>query len=268
MDKKKLTDIAKDKGFISSIYNYCDRWCERCPQTSKCLLYAINEEDFSDPETRDIHNKAFWNRLSGILADTLDLINEKAAAEGIDLDSLDLDKLEEKDLSVIRVADNHDISHAAMAYSQMTEDWFNEAGVFSVKDEKDALSDLLVAGNKYNLQDEDLEDALKVIRWYQHQIYAKLIRAISGRIEEDAEISEEADKYARDSDGSAKVALIGIDRSIAAWIIIDNRIPTFERDDVKAIMTHLDKLMKKIENDFPDARAFLRPGFDRIDLNS
>lgn len=263
-----MTDIAKDKRFISGIYNYCDRWCERCTQTSRCLHFAINEEDFSDPESRDVHNEAFWKRLSGILSDTLDLINEKAAAEGIDLTSLDLDKLDEKDRSVIRVADDHEISRAAMSYSQMTEDWFNEAGLFSGKDEKEDLGDLLVAGNKYNLQDEDLEDALNVIRWYQHQIYAKLIRALSGRIEEEAEISEGPDEYAKDSDGSAKVAIIGIDRSIAAWGIIDNRIASFDRDDIKTIIMHLDKLKKKIEIDFPEARAFLRPGFDHIDLNS
>jgi hypothetical protein len=25
--------------FVSGIYNYCDRWCERCPVTAKCYLY-------------------------------------------------------------------------------------------------------------------------------------------------------------------------------------------------------------------------------------
>ena len=30
-----------DQGFIPSIHNYCDRWCERCPFTSRCRAYAI-----------------------------------------------------------------------------------------------------------------------------------------------------------------------------------------------------------------------------------
>ena len=28
------------EGFIVGIFNYCDRWCERCPLTSRCLVFA------------------------------------------------------------------------------------------------------------------------------------------------------------------------------------------------------------------------------------
>jgi hypothetical protein len=35
----------------------------------------------------------------------------------------------------------------------------------------------------------------------------------------------------------------------------------------QAILAHLERLRRRIEKDFPDARGFLRPGFDRIDLN-
>lgn len=265
MDKKKLIDLAKDKRFIKGIYNYCDQWCERCPHTSKCLNYSIVKEEFADPETRDLHNEAFWNRLSGVLAESLELLNEKAAEEGLDLNSLDLDKLEEKDHLVMGAAEGHDISRAAKAYSRMTEEWFHDAEIFSVKTETEDPNDLLVSGNKYNFQNEEMEDALKVVRWYQNQIYTKLIRAISSRIEEDAEISEGSDKYARDSDGSAKVALIGIDRSISAWGIIHNHFPN---PDIRHLIANLDRLRRRIEKDFPDARSFIRPGFDRIDLNS
>ena len=27
-------------GFIVGVYNYCDRWCERCPLTSRCRVFA------------------------------------------------------------------------------------------------------------------------------------------------------------------------------------------------------------------------------------
>lgn len=264
MDKKKLIDLAKDKRFIKGIYNYCDRWCERCPHTLKCLNYFIVKEEFADPETRDLDSEAFWNRLSGILAESLELINEKAAVEGLDLNSLHLDKLEEKNHLVMGAAEGHDISRAAKAYSRMTEEWFNEAEILSVKAEKGDSGSLLVPENKYIYQNDEMEDALKVVSWYQNQIYAKLIRAISSRIEEDAKISEGSDKYARDSDGSAKVALIGIDRSISAWGIIHNHFPN---PDIRHIIANLDRLRGRIEKDFPDARAFIRPGFDRIDLN-
>ena len=40
---------ARDPKLIPGIYNYCDRWCERCPFTSRCMVYAMGEEDRDDP---------------------------------------------------------------------------------------------------------------------------------------------------------------------------------------------------------------------------
>ncbi len=105
---------------------------------------------------------------------------------------------------------------------------------------------------------------VQVIRWYQHQIYIKLMRAIRGKLEEKPET---IDAYAKDSDGSAKVALIGIDRSIAAWGEMRNHLP-FHDNDILAILSHLNRLCRKVEKVFPAARAFIRPGFDKINLNS
>ena len=67
-----------------------------------------------------------------------------------------------------------------------------------------------------------LKDAVEVIRWYQHLIHARLMRAVRGELEERSEFPDE---FPKDSDGSAKVALIAIDRSIAAWGTIRNQVP-------------------------------------------
>ena len=45
MDKNNIVKIAQNSQYIEGIYNYCDRWCERCPMTSRCLNYAITEEN-------------------------------------------------------------------------------------------------------------------------------------------------------------------------------------------------------------------------------
>ena len=34
--EKRLRGLTRDPRSISGIYNYCDRWCERCPMTSRC----------------------------------------------------------------------------------------------------------------------------------------------------------------------------------------------------------------------------------------
>ena len=72
--------------------------------------------------------------------------------------------------------------------------------------------------------------------------------------------------FPRDSDGSAKVALIGIDRSISAW---GEMIKHFQDQDDKIvdIIAHLNGLRERTEIEFPKARAFVRPGFDEINSN-
>lgn len=74
-------------------------------------------------------------------------------------------------------------------------------------------------------------------------------------------------EFPRDSDGSAKVALIAIDRSIAAWGVMRKHFPERE-NNMLDILVHLDRLRKGVEKTFPNARAFIRPGFDKIDHES
>jgi len=109
-----------------------------------------------------------------------------------------------------------------------------------------------------------LDDALEVVRWYQHQIYVKLMRAVRGSLDDDPENEE---GFQKDSDGSAKVALIGIDRSLAAWGGVRRSLPFFEQETVRLLL-HLERLRREVEKAFPQARAFIRPGFDRIALQS
>ena len=83
----------------------------------------------------------------------------------------------------------------------------------------------------------------------------KTIRALSGQKEE-----FEAD-CPKDSDGSAKVALVGIDRSIAAWRMMQISLPEREESIVPLIL-QLERLRRRLEKGFPEARGFIRPGFD------
>lgn len=267
MDKEKLKEMAKDEQFISGIYNYCDRWCEHCPQTSRCLNYAMGEEEFADPEARDIRNKAFWVKISQTFQGALELLEEMAASRGIDLNTLDFEQSEDENLIVQEKTRSHGLSRSAMAYSDKVEDWFNGTAAFFENSGEEGSGPLL-PGNESAPGKSEIEESLEIVRWYQHQIYVKTTRAISGRVKEESEASNVVERLARDSDGSAKVALIGIDRSIGAWSIIGSGFPFFRRNDVKDMLTLLERLRRRIEKEFPDARGFIRPGFDPIDFNS
>ena len=127
MDKEKVKKLAQNKQFITGIYNYCDRWCERCPFTSRCLNFALGDEQFADPESRDITNKLFWQKLSETFQVTLDLVKEAAEREGIDLDSLDIEELAEEERFNEEVTKSHECCRAAKAYGEMVDDWFDSA---------------------------------------------------------------------------------------------------------------------------------------------
>ena len=43
MNLVDLTDLTDNPDFIEGIYNYCDRWCERCPLTARWANVKIVE---------------------------------------------------------------------------------------------------------------------------------------------------------------------------------------------------------------------------------
>jgi hypothetical protein len=65
----------------------------------------------------------------------------------------------------------------------------------------------------------------------------------------------------RDYDGSAKVALLAVQRSIHAWSQLFGILPEKE-DDFLQILSMLQKIKTMAEKEFPNALAFIRPGFD------
>lgn len=84
MRMKDIGELAKNPDFISGIHNYCDRWCERCPLTARCLVYATEEAD-SDGGSRDISNAAFWQKLASTFQETKEMISKWAEENGVDL---------------------------------------------------------------------------------------------------------------------------------------------------------------------------------------
>jgi hypothetical protein len=216
-------------------------------------LYATELEDEDDtPESRDIQNEAFWHKLSSIFQETREMVMEWAQEAGIDLSEIN----EEDEIRLRKKrsqADNHPLARAGKKYANATSDWFREFDrIVEVSDLAKTESDIEEA--------ERLVDAREIIHWYQYQIAVKTMRALSSRSDE---LDEEPDEFPRDSDGSAKVALLGIDRSIAAWRLMQLSVPD-RADSIVPLILQLETLRYRLERKFPDARDFVRPGFDEV----
>jgi hypothetical protein len=260
MDKEQLKRLAADPRFISGIYNYCDRWCERCPFTSRCMNYALSEEEFDSAESKDMNNQAFWDKLHGVFQVTLEMVKESAEEMGIDLNAIDYEESAKEQELVHKMVKDKPYTQAAFAYAEMVTEWFdsNEDLLQSKPEELLSQAQAEIPAAQPDADALRIQDYLEIIRWYQHQIYVKLCRAASGMIRGELEYVE---YFPEDANGSAKVAILGIERSIAAWGGLLLEFPDHE-DPILDVLVALKKLLRQVDAAFPDARAFVRPGFD------
>ena len=260
MNKEDLKNLAENPNFISGIYNYCDRWCERCPFTSRCMVFAMDEQQPDNPAAHDLNSEAFWQAMNDTLRVTLEMLHEMAEEQGIDLDALDVEADVEEQRRIEEAARNHECARAAEVYANMVDAWFESAeDLFAEKeDELNLRVRVGISGDDPHADAASIEDAVEIIRWYQYQIEVKLLRALHGALEERPAILED---FPKDSDGSAKVALIAMDRSIAAWGELYRQLPGAQ-DEILDLLVQLDRLRRKTEQEFPEARDFVRPGFD------
>lgn len=260
MDKEQLKRLAKDPRFISGIYNYCDRWCERCPFTSACMNYALSEEESDSAESKDMNNQAFWGKLHNVFQVTLEMIQESAEEMSIDLNDIDDEGFARQEELVHKMVEDKPYTRDAFSYAEMVSEWFdsNDDALQSKGEELLAQAQAEIPASQPETDALKIKDCLEIIRWYQHQIYVKLCRAASGMIRGEL---EESDYLPKDANGSAKVAILGIERSIAAWGGLLHEFPDQE-NPILDVLVALKRLLRQVDAAFPDARAFVRPGFD------
>jgi len=245
------------------------------------MVYATEraESISDDPESRDINNAKFWQKLEGIFRETHALILEWAEEMGVDLESTEAEAAIVERGKQREEAKEHPLSLSARHYAQMVQQWFKEE--FAV--EENVHDD--ITGKAHSAEEDiGVTDAIEVIRWYQFFIAAKTYRALMG-LEDigDEEVSDiNVDPFSdddfddedvllaaacHDSDGSAKIALIAIDRSLSAWRLMQNALPE-KTESTVPMLIELEKLRRGIEQIFPRARDFVRPGFDEVGSES
>ena len=264
MKPEEILKRAKNPKHILGIYNYCDRWCERCSFTSRCLNFDMSSVREKNLEKLDVENKEYWEEIENIFKDTMKLIAHIAEKQGIDLSKVDKAEVEKemkKSKDADKKANKHIISTEAKMYNKIVDKFFKQEKELFVRKEKEMNKHLQLGINEKKIISEadEIKDCFEIISWYNPQIWVKMMRALSGKFEGE-EFADE-NEFPRDSDGSAKVALIGIDRSIAAWGKLQQLFPE-KTDELISVLLHLDRLRKQIEKEFPKARSFKRAGFD------
>ena len=259
MRRKSLATLAQNPDFISGIYNYCDRWCERCPLTSRCLVYATEQDDDASPTSCDAENSKFWQNLMPYRAQADELIPEWAKHAGVDLNTSEENQPSGRRRK--RSVDKHPLVKAGKDYANAASDWFRaldqtiDVSIISfIANGADAAATSTELDPEVTLP---FESAREVIQWYQYQISVKTMRALSTHND------QLDDTETNDSDGSAKVALIGVDRSIAAWRFMQLSLPE-RSESIVPLILQLACFRNSLLKTFPKASEFIRPGFDEL----
>lgn len=229
--------------YIDFISSYCDRWCERCAFTDRCSAYAVQvatamcDGDFSaglelavgtpPPHTEQdrLRREEFLEEL-----DDLTPTQEEAAAWEREMDEQE-ERLDELPLTT-----------SAETVWLLGQGW--------LADHTERLS---------SHPSPAVAEALQVAAWDCFFIPVKLHRALHGRDTFQRGEAPDDDPVQNDWNGTAKVALISIDRSIQAW---DTLAHATADPDAVQVAGALRSLQRDVEQGFPDAWRFKRPGFD------
>jgi hypothetical protein len=228
---------------IESISSYCDGWCDRCRFTSRCSAYAVQVAlgmcgDFGEAVELAV----------GVPGDVQ--AAPAAYASGVTADG----ELVEPATQVLRETLEKEAARVAQIRATPI---MRQATQVTIQAYQwlEPKAEALAAG-----PDALLVEALAIVRWDSGFVAAKLARALRGRdrCEHDGQIEDE-DAIQNDWNGSAKVALISLERSEAAW----QTIADATRDaDAAALGRAIGDLRTAVERAFPDAHRFVRPGFD------
>lgn len=247
------------KKFIPEIYNYCDRWCERCDFNDRCKLYYNEQMQLQ----KNHGNDDFVQIVTRNLTETLELIKAIAEEKGIDFDAPSVDneeltKEEVEDNQKFNTTIEHPLAIAAQEYTNETDEWLK--GNEYLEDEKVKLFNNIELGIHLDESDKALriiDDALSVIEWYQIQISVKICSAVRCFLFE----NDLKDKIQNMHNAYAKIALIGIENSMHAWRSLMN-ILSDEQDFILDRLLQLKQVKKNMLVYFPFVQQFKRPGFD------
>ncbi len=249
---------------IENIYAFCDRWCERCAFGARCEAFAAREE-IRKPEnmaTDDEKNRLFWEKLESRLDEVVREVENKAADRGVDLSVFEGISTRAKFDLFQRKAVNNMVLKAGRLYEDKVDDFLDDraaAGQIAIDTLQSGSVFKMTSGPLSGDATQEANDMLAVVMRYQLQLYLKLSRAYYAKGHEEQEKTEPTGP--KESDGTTKVALLLMHRSLIAWSRLQKYFPeqTTEIDEMRFLLMRMGNHLKQ---EFPQAMKFVRPGFD------
>jgi hypothetical protein len=232
--KPTLLQLASDPTLIKGIHEACDQWCMYCGVTHRCLAFRCAGVEDENP-VWDTCSDDFTHVMDGVvfLKDLAEVEGRQAPPEIEVMVSRDRDK------QAIVDALSDPLEHVGRNYM-------------------DVSSSYLVSRPDYPFDIARRPSGptpLEVFAWDHALVPARIFRAILNA----AEAAKGVTARHEDALRAAKVALIGIDRSLTALASMAT-----EDDDprLELLQAQLRRLRREVDARFPGARDFVRTGLD------
>lgn len=244
MGEDGMAAESDEHGFIPGVYNYCDRWCERCAFTSRCRVYAMEMAVRIDGLNGELARAA--ENLPGDPAEEwpVDLAAESEA-----------DDEDEEELDQAMLA--HDVAHALADVHPLTE--AVESLATLARPILDAVAARMTAAGQ---QAEAFRDPVEVLDRHRYFVALKIRRALSGR-DTPPILDDDGRPFPSDADGSAKVVYLACTAMRGAaqrLALLDPDLASRAARFTQAA----DRVLELLDATFPGHRAFRRPGLDDL----
>lgn len=259
---------------ISGIYNYCDRWCEKCAYTTRCLLFKqeaereikhiLQDEDKNDPDilAKDLaedfkeafdHIKKFMDEEDEEYEefrkedfrpdedDDSDVHNEGFLEEDIDDD--------ERPSTYLRNTENALILHSQKMYKDFYKSY-------------DQISSAITTNTPEDCSLNNLRNSLDILGWYTPQIHVKIKMSYWNKHQLSRATDPEMAEIDREMlNVSSRIAFVGIENCITALKDLQqkNIEPLIT---IASLLTTTKQIQGLFEEEFPDASGYKRPYFD------
>jgi hypothetical protein len=227
-----FVQAAADPTLIPGIYDACDQWCMYCSATHWCLAYRCGSEIRSGQA--DVHRS-----LADRLYEGIRFLKQVSEAEGRPTPEIDAMLSDDPRTRAQFVIIDDPIERIGRRYGRLSDAYLLSHPDFPFEMKHRASG----------------PTPFEVFAWYHQLVPGKVYRALVS-----AAHAARGDAGRHDDALiSAKVALLGIDRSLDALAAM-----TVEDDDsrLRSLQAQLRRLRRELEARFPSARAFVRAGLD------
>jgi len=229
--RARFLAIAQDPRLIHGVHHHCDEWCPYCPVAPRCFGNRCTQEfnrAMGRPPDSGVHDVDEAIALTR----AMNAIDGSSCAE---LDALTSERPEDR----ARMSTSDRLASEAWEYAVRV--------AFALA----PIAPTIVAAPPRLPRPAPEETIL----YYHARIHVRLVRAFIAR---DGGVPGATNRV-DETLGSAKLALVMVRKSRAAWEALRADGPP---ENVDSMVARLDELERGIDDRFPGARDFVRLGLD------